>query len=283
MTTGNAADFMATAKANVPGPANSNSEWGGQYAVELRRIVTEQAARAPRSVQQHLGPSELGAVCDRQVVWKMAGLPTTNHVSDPWPSIMGTAGHLWMDRTFQDVDARLFAETGHHRFLPEARVFPDEEHPGTCDLYDARLEAVVDHKFLGDSSMVKLRNHGPGPNYWFQLLLYGRGYRRLGLPVKHVAIAAWPRTGSSLSGLYVWTHTITPDDDLAVDQLLAKTALRHQVAREVAAGRLNIMSVPATPEDSACYFCDAYRPQSAYDGGVGCPGGRLPKGDMANG
>jgi len=274
---GSAAAFMATA--TDPGPANSNSDWGGRYAVELRRMVTEQAARAPRSLQQHLGPSELGQPCDRQVVWKMAGLPVTNHVSDPWPSIMGTAGHLWMDRAFAEIDARLPSR----RFLPEARVYPDDEHPGTADLYDAEKRAVVDHKFLGDSSMVKLRNSGPPPHYWFQLLLYGRGYRRLGLPVDHVAIAAWPRTGSSLSGLYVWTHTITPDDDLAVDQLLAKTAVRHQIAGEVAAGRLDIMAVPATPEDSACYFCDAYRPQSAYDGGVGCPGGRLPKGDMANG
>lgn len=273
--THSAADFMAHAKAAPP--ANSNTDWGARYALELRRLVTEQAARAPRSLQEHLGPSELGQPCDRQVVGKMAGLPTTNHVSDPWPSIMGTAGHLWMDRAFTEIDARLRAETGRIRFLPEARVSPDDQHPGTADLYDAEKRAVVDHKFLGETSMAKIRKGTPPPWYFFQLLLYRRGYLRLGLPVDHVAIAAWPRTGSSLAGLYVWTHTPTPDDDLAVDQLLARTGIRYQLSGEVRAGRLSIMQVPATPDDDACYFCPLYRPETAYDQGPGCPGGRLPK------
>jgi hypothetical protein len=50
----------------------------------------EHAARAPRTLQQHLGPSELGVECDRQVAGKMAALPATNHVVDPWPSMVGT-------------------------------------------------------------------------------------------------------------------------------------------------------------------------------------------------
>lgn len=269
-------EFMGHAKAAPP--PNSNTELGARYALELRRLVTEQAARAPRSLQEHLGPSELGQPCDRQVVGKMAGLPHTNHVSDPWPSIMGTAGHLWMDAAFREIDARLQATTGRRRFLPEARVWPDDLHPGTADLYDAELRAVVDHKFLGETSMVKLRKGTPPPWYFFQLLLYRRGYLRLGLPVDHVAIAAWPRTGSSLAGLYVWLHTPTAEDEAAVDALLARTAVRYQLAEQVAAGRLGLMQIPASADDDACYFCPFYRPESAYDNGAGCPGARLPKG-----
>lgn len=265
--------FMRHAAA--PPPVNSNTAWGAAYAGELRNLITEAAARAPRSLQRHLGPSELGQPCDRQVVAKMANLPRTNHVSDPWPSIMGTAGHGWMEEAFRKVDEALPAR----RFLVESKVYPDDTHPGTGDLYDAARRCVLDWKFLGPTTLGKLRRRGPSTAYFYQLLLYRRGFQRLGLPVDHVVLAALPRTESSLAGMYLWTHTPTPDDDAAVDALLARTELRHQLATEVHEGRLDIMAVPATPDDDVCIWCPLYRPESAFDGLAGCPGGRLPKGE----
>jgi hypothetical protein len=261
-TTVTAAEFMARA----PTPLNANTAWGARYAADLRRVVVEHARRAPRSLQVHLGPSELGHACDRQVVGKMAGVPATNHVVDPWPSIVGTAVHAWLADAFTAANERFGL-----RWVAEHRVTPHPDHPGTADLYDGAEQAVVDHKVLSESSMAKVRRQPP-QHYVVQLLLYGRGYRLLGLPVHRVVLAAWPRTGSSVDGLYVWDHPITPDDDALIEEVFARTAIRARVAAQIRAGRIDIGAVPATPDPDSCFFCPLYRPQSARDGGPGCPG-----------
>lgn len=253
---------MATAKRDTAS-ASGNNTAAVALAKELRDIVTQVADRAPRTVQVHLGPSELGVECDRQVVHKLLQLPTTNHVVDAWPSIVGTAVHAWL--------ADAFTATDPQRWLAEKRVAPTDEHPGTADLYDMVRRWVIDHKNLGKTTHDQLRRNGPPRHYYVQLLLYALGYIRAGFPVEAVAIAAWPRTGSSLAGLYVWHHTITPEDWELVAQVLAETKRRKDYAALVSLGLLPIDQVPRHPS-AECYFCPAYRPQSATDGGLGCPG-----------
>jgi hypothetical protein len=265
-------DFMTSAPKSTAG----NTHWAEQYGHELKGIVKRYAARAPRSVQKSLGPSELGEICDRQVVAKMAGSAHTNNVGDPWASIMGTAGHAYMEDCFQWDNA----DQQYQRWLTETRVTPDpgpDPHPGTADLYDAYLQALVDWKFLGDSSMAKLRAHGPKRTYYVQLLLYALGYRNLGLPVKRIILVAWPRTKSSMDEVYVWEHTPTAEDDQLIRDVLDQTAARQAVAALVRNKQLSIMDVKATPSDDSCYFCHLYRPQSAYDGKFGCAGTLLKK------
>jgi hypothetical protein len=266
------ADFMSAA----PKALNGSSPWASRYAAELRRVFVEHAARAPRSLQAHLGPSELGSACDRQVAGKMAGLPVTNHVSDPWPSIRGTALHAWAAEAFTADNAR----KARVRWLAEQRVTPHPEHPGTADLYDAAEQAVVDHKFLGESSMAKIRSSkGPGRGYVVQLLLYGLGYLLLGLPVRRVALAAYPATASSLDGLYVWDRAFTdaagqilPENAQLIQEVFAQTLIRKQYAQSLISGRLTLDQLPYTPDDQECFYCPFYRPQSAKDSGPGCPG-----------
>lgn len=263
-------EFLSTA----PAPVGGSSAWASRYAAELRRVFLEHAARAPRTLQQHLGPSELGVDCDRQVAGKMAALPTTNHVVDPWPSIVGTACHAWAADAFEADNLR----HGVLRWIAEQRVTPHPEHPGTADLYDAAERAVVDHKFLGPSSMAKVRKDPPR-KYVVQLLLYGLGYARLGLPVTRVALAAYPRTAASLDGLYVWerrftdeTGELAPENRELLDLVFAQTLTRKQYAEQLTAGQLRLEDVPANPDADECYFCPFYRPQAAKDSGPGCPG-----------
>jgi hypothetical protein len=266
------AEFMSAS----PKSLNGSSPWAQRYAADLRRVFHEHAARAPRSLQDHLGPSELGVECDRQVAGKMAGLPATNHVVDPWPSIVGTACHAWAADAFTADNLR----KGVLRWIAEQRVTPHPEHPGTADLYDAVEQAVVDHKFLGESPMAKIRSaKGPPRKYVVQLLLYGLGYLLLGLPVRRVALAAYPRTAASLDGLYVWERALTGDDgqllpenvDL-IQEVFTQTTIRKQYAQSLISGRLTLDQLPYTPDSDECYFCPFYRPQSAKDGGPGCPG-----------
>ncbi len=262
--------------AAVPHSTGASDAWAEGYGMELRGIVTRYAGRLPRQVQKHLGPSELGHECDRQVVAKMAGARMTNHVADPWASIMGTAGHAFVADAFGWDNAH----NGYLRWLTEQRVTPDpgpDPHPGTADLYDAHNRCVVDHKFQGDSTRLRLKNHGPPRHYLVQLLLYRQGYLNIGFPVDRIVIASWPRTRSSLDEMYVWSRVPTAEDDQLVADVLAQTQFRQLVAQEVRAGRLSLMDVPASPEDNECYFCGLYRPQAAYDGQYGCPGTLLEK------
>lgn len=262
------ADFMAGARAvQLAG----NTDWAGRYANELREIVVRHANGSDRNLQRHLGPSEIGHLCHRQVAGKLAQLPPTNHVMDPWASIMGTAGHAWMEQCLTAVNERL----GRIRFLAEYRVTPTmgfEGHPGTGDGYDADHQAVIDHKFLGDTSMGKLRKNGPPRHYRVQFDLYRLGFQALGLPVRRIVLLAWPRTSSSLDGMYVWEHEVTPADDAYLrDVVEPELRYRKQWAAALVTGQAQLMDVPGDPEDE-CHFCPFYRPQSARDGGPGCPG-----------
>lgn len=264
------AEFMSTA----PTPVGGSSPWASRYAADIRRAWLEHANEDARTVQRHLGPSELGVECDRQVAGKIAGLPNTNHVIDPWPSIRGRALHRFAEDVFGSDNAR----RGLLRWVTEQRVTPHPEHPGTADLYDAVEQAVVDHKFLGESSMAKVRKQPPR-KYRGQLFLYGLGYWLLGLPVRRVVIAAYPATAASLDGLYVWEHRFTDETGRVateVAQLLqaifTETHRRKAQAAQLSAGAVRFEDIPAHPDSDECYFCPFYRPQAARDDGPGCPG-----------
>jgi hypothetical protein len=259
---------------HAPAILNANTPWAHQYSMTLRRIVVDHAQNAPRNLQEHLGPSELGSPCDRQVAGKMAGIPNTNHVADPWPSIMGVAGHAWMADCFHAENARL----NKARWLPEFRVWPHpfSEHPGTGDLYDSYEEAVVDWKFLGDDSLGKVKKNGPPRRYFVQMLLYGLGFRNIGLPVRRVVLVAWPRTRSTMDNTYVWEHEWTPADDVLLAEVYQQTEARKVLAKGIQAGQLKLRDIPATPSDDECFFCPFLRPEAARDPqAVGCPGHHL--------
>ncbi|MGH4001066.1 MAG: hypothetical protein ACRDTJ_26815 [Pseudonocardiaceae bacterium] len=261
----------------APAPPGGSSPWASRYAAELRRVLLEHAARAPRTLQQHLGPSELGVPCDRQVAGKMAALPATNHVADPWPSMRGTALHAYAADAFDADNVR----SHRLRWVTEQKVTPHPEHPGTADLYDANERAVVDHKFLGASSMQKIRRIVAAMtwqaraafwprHYLVQLLLYGLGYYNLGLPVRRVVLAAYPATAASLDGLYVAELEFTDDTGQILPEVLAllsevfeDTKRRRDQADRLLAGRLLLSDIPATPDSDNCYFCPLYRPEAA--------------------
>lgn len=260
-------EFMAAAPSRMEG----NSPWARRYAGELRRVVVETANGSARNLQRHLGPSEIGSPCDRQVAGKFAGLPTTNHVVDPWASVVGTAVHAWLADAFTAANAKL----DFPRWLAEQKVVPHPDHGGTADLYDGQELAVVDHKILGESSMAKVRSvAGPSIRYIIQLLLYGKGYRQLGLPVRRVALAAYPRTSHTLDGLYVWERETGPQDDALLDHVFRLTAKRQAMAQEILNGHKTLTDIPSAPDDTECFFCPFYRPQAARDNGPGCPGPR---------
>jgi hypothetical protein len=263
-----------------PGPApaaqQGNTPWAADTARRMADIIRRYSARRPRSLQRHLGPSELGVECDRQVVGKLIGAPATNHVTDPWPSFVGTAIHAELDQVFRWENTQL----GAVRYLPERRVNPGGPfigHPGTGDLYDAWEACMLDHKALGATSMDIVKSvAGPPRKYVGQLGLYGLGYLREGLPVRRIALLAWPRTKSDLSGLYVWEHAMDAQMAQLLHEIADDTARRKAYAAAILAAPAwqqagMLAAVPREPDHHECYFCIFYRPNQ-QDDGVGCPG-----------
>lgn len=253
--------FLASGSKPAPPMMNGNTPWAHAYAQHIKGVVHRQAARAPRSQQVHLGPSELGVACDRQVVGKLLAGARTNHVADPWPSVLGTAAHAWL--------ADAFAADDPLRWLTEHRVTPHPEHAGTGDLYDAVTATVGDHKVLGESSMDKVRaDGGPPRHYKRQLALYGLGFLREGWAVQRIALIAYPRTKASLDTIYVWEHAF---DDEVVSWLadtFAETDRRKYQAGLVRSGRWGLADVPREPSRDECYFCVTGDTEVVTSGGI---------------
>jgi hypothetical protein len=245
---------LAAMSASVPVMSGGNTPYAARYARELREVVVRWAHRQPRSVQRELGPSELGHICHRLVVGKMSGQQITNHVIDPWPSIVGTAVHALFAEFFEKENTI----NGVRRWIAENRVAANVllGNPGTADLYDANEYVLVDHKILGPTTLAKVQSAGgPSWHYIVQMLIYAQGYRDLGYRVDRVILAAWPRTAPTLDSMYCWERPYVPavDDDI-LRQTAALTAARRQVANYVLAGQLPIEAVPRQPGDE-CAFC----------------------------
>ncbi len=255
-----------------PPPVSANVAWAADYGREIKAIIKRQSDRAPRSNQVHLGPSELGSVCDRQVVGKMIAEPGTNHISDGWPAIIGTSVHAWLARALEDENARI----GVQRFLAELRVAPVPEHPGTTDVFDYATGIVGDWKVLGETSLAKIQSaDGPSRRYKVQLLLYWLGCLLAGLPATRIALIALPRTAPTLDKMYVWGCEPGPEEIALLQEVLRVTAVRRQIAARILEGTMHLNQVPITPDSYECFTCPFYRPQAAHDGGPGCPG-KLP-------
>lgn len=261
---------------------NGNSAWSQRYSQELREVVIRYADRLPRNVQRHLGPSELGHLCDRQLVGKMAGVSLgssgENRMHDPWASIVGTAIHAFLEQAFGWEDARLISEFAFaHRWFTEKHVTPDpgsqSPHPGTADLYDAGTYTLSDHKCQSEGIRDKLRRNGPPHHYFMQMLLYATGYMYAGYRVDRVCLVSWPRTQSSLDDLYVWEHVITEEDMKLTGDLIRKTEIRENLAALVVSGEVDFWEIPATPSEPDCQYCPFFRPDAATNPNVkGCGG-----------
>ena len=244
---------------------SGNTPEATAMARDLRAVVSRAVARAPRTVQVHLGPSEIGDPCHRQVAGKLAGLPATNHVTDPWPSAVGTAGHAWL--------ADALAADDPVRWLCEKRVVPIDGHSGTADLYDTTQQAVIDHKLLGRTTHPKVVAGDIPRKYYVQLLLYALGYIRAGFPVRRVMLAAWSRGGMS-TALYVWDHLITTEDWQLIAYVTGtELPYRKQCAELIRTGQIRLLDVPIGTDKPDCYFCPFFRPEAARNPEVaGCPG-----------
>lgn len=221
------------------------------YALEtaVRSLILLGAATSPRSLQQSIGSSEIGHVCDRRIAYRLAGTPASN-LTDPLRSLVGVGWHAAMADMFTRLDG------GSGRFLVEHHV-KYRDVPGTIDLFDRALHTLFDWKSTLKSKLTAIRHNGPPTPYVVQTQTYGAGLEAQGEDVRHVALVFVP-VDADLDGLYVWrTRYDRAVADAAIDRV---DKLR---------GRLP-STVPQTP-DEMCGWCDQFRP-GATDLNTACPG-----------
>lgn len=235
---------------------------------QLIDIIKWADKNAARSQQKTIGPSEMGDPCDRRIGYRVAEVPEVNDRFDPWAAIVGTSIHSWLDEA---ISSYVLAH-GSSSWLTETRVQISQIIGGRSDLFNVDEACVIDHKGAGPSVMKKTVKDGPGPGYVVQVQLYGYGYEQLGLEVKKVALAFYPRAGW-LRDMYVWTADYDRNVALAAIDRVSRIASQVIELDALKEGH-RWQQVPATPSDH-CGFCPWYvsdREAEVGANGSGCPG-----------
>jgi hypothetical protein len=237
---------------------------------ELIRLIRFADSSKARNNQVVIGPSEIGSTCDRRLAMRIAGARRLNRTSDPWPAIVGTAMHDWLERCLALDNERLKASGRPPRWITELRVNADPIISGTSDAYDTWTKTVVDWKSMGDAAKKRLADHGPSDGYQVQINTYGLGYMRAGYEVEKVALMFLPRAGKLSDARYFeW-----PFDPAMAQRAIERvyTIGRGVLALRQAAGTDEIWDqVPADPSN-LCGWCPFFQRGQLVASSRGCPG-----------
>lgn len=236
---------------------------------DLVNIIMWTEKESPRSRQRAIGPSELGDPCDRRIAYRLAGTQAVNRSGDPWPAVVGTAIHNWLETAVNQYQAA----HGFQGWIVEQRVEPDALVAGRSDLFHVPTGTVVDYKTASSDKIKKLhRGDAPAPGYVTQINLYGLGHERAGREVKNVALVYYPRSGW-LNDSFVW-HA-------AYDRSIALKSLERLYAVGFKLLDLDIRNHPekfvevtATGGDN-CVWCPMFSREmdpTAVASETGCPG-----------
>lgn len=238
------------------------------YELEIKEDIIEVVqwafANSKRSQQTQLGCSEVGHPCDRRLAYRIAGMIPGGFANDPWPAVVGTAVHSWMEDA---VNAFQEAHNLQH-LATEMEVHPNVFVKGHTDLYDARRKLVLDWKFPSPDNLRKMRQEGPPEQYRTQVRLYGLGHLRAGRAVDRVGIVALGRQGW-LKDMWVWTEAF--DATLAMQALQRVDRIGAKLLRSNLEDPATWQGIEAQP-DRLCSWCPFYRRNLVVAGRDGCPG-----------
>lgn len=235
---------------------------------EILDVVRFRDQRNPRSLQTNVGPSELSSPCDRRIGYRLAGIQKVNTTLDPWPAIVGTAVHDWLETAFGIwVNAHQSGD-----WVTETRLEFSEWVTGRSDLFNVARGIVVDYKGTSPDRMKKIKAEGSPENYVRQIQIYGWGYQKLGYQVNKVALAYFPRAGN-IKDLHVEVFDFDPSVGPAAVARVPAIAGRL-LALDVLAQPHRWEQVDAVPGHD-CGFCPWYNPRRSPEEGAsdgGCPG-----------
>lgn len=230
---------------------------------ELEQAIYWFDNNSPRSLQEHLGPSELGTPCLRQLAFKMGGAKAVNMHADHWFAILGTAFHQWVAEALDVYQTTVLGRTGENRkYLIEHKVMVKGENywtSGHTDVFDRDNLRVIDWKLMGTSSLKKFSKDEVRPSYRSQAHLYGKGWKQAGYDVREVCIVGLPRS-NYLSGRHVWSE---PFDESIADAALDRAASVDNLRQ--------VLPIGMIPGGDDCTWCPFHRPHQPLSD-TGCPG-----------
>lgn len=226
---------------------------------EIIHNVHAFANSRPRSLQLHVGPSQVGTACARQLTYQVAQHDEARDVHDPWPSIVGTAVHVWLADAMEYANAQALLAGKPQPWHLERKVDVGLGLRGSCDAFHEPTGTVLDWKILGKTQHAKYSEQGPSEKYEVQADCYGLGYVRAGFDVQRVAIAMFQRAGK-LSDLHIWSK---PYDQTNAIRALA----RLQTVQRLVAQGVSPQAIPAKPGGD-CYFCVAAETEVVTRGGT---------------
>jgi hypothetical protein len=231
---------------------------------DLTEVILNASRNSARSKQVGLGCSEVGQECDLKLAYRMADMPHVHNGGDPWPAIVGTSIHAWMEQAVNDFQGI----HGTRRWLTELEVFPSLIVAGHTDLYDSETFTVLDYKFPSPDNLKKMRTAGPSIQYVTQVQLYGLGHENAGRPVKRVGLVALGRQGW-LKDMWVWTTEYDREVALAaIKRIHTIGAKMIELGLPESGAWQDIERSPTR----LCSWCNYWNRDQKEPGVNGCPG-----------
>lgn len=234
---------------------------------EIRRIIETRMSSQPRDLQREIGPSELGTSCVHCLAAKLAGWPERRRPA--WLPFIGTCVHARFEQWFGEAEETVFTgpapEDERRRFVPEMRVTVGHlqglhagyDVKGSIDLYDRKTGSTIDWKIVGNTTLTKVKAHGPSQQYRVQASLYGIGLKNRGESVRYSRIYFLPKTKASLADALPWQTRFDPKPGrwaLARAQLLVNLMDCIEQAEGIDVRDSWIHSLPAAGPDG-CFQC----------------------------
>lgn len=218
-------------------------------ASRLASDIVTGAITSARSLQTMIGGSEIGAECDRKIVYRLTGVKPTN-LRDPLRTLVG----LGLHHVLADIFTR--ANAGSARYLVEYPA-PYAGIPGSTDLHDRWVRTVIDWKVTTLQRIRQIRREGPTRQQTTQIHTYAASLIEQGEDVVAVALVFIPSDGT-LDDIFVWRSPV----DISIAVMAAERIERLS----------KLTPVTATAKPSRlCPWCSHYRPGST-DIATGCPG-----------
>lgn len=239
---------------------------------EVIKVIHWRDRRNPRSAQVNIGPSELSSPCDRRIGYRLAQIERVNTALDPWPAIVGTAVHDWLESAFRDWIADTVTPGQLVEWVPETRLEMAADVQGRSDLFWVPEGIVIDYKGASPDKMKTVKSEGSPENYRRQVQIYGYGYERAGFKVNHVSLFYFPRAGNIKDAhVDVWPY----DRNVALMSLARIPAIaRRLVELGIDTNPHRWEQVDAVPSRD-CGFCPWYNFRRSPEEGAsdqGCPG-----------
>jgi hypothetical protein len=188
-------------------------------------MITDTIANQPRTLQQTIGPSELGIPCTRRLIHKLVRDQEPSRRDPAWLAYIGSCVHSGLEsgirrHPMNQATDRPWHPEAQPRFLLEERVHVGDAGGqqiwGNADVFDIDSGTVVDWKVVGPDRLSHYIKNGPGPQYRTQAHLYGRGFARAGYTVNTVMIMFLPREGQ-LRTHHMWAEPY--DESVALQGL----------------------------------------------------------------